>query len=111
MSYRVGHHSTSDDSTRYRSVEEIELWNAQSPILRLEKYLKLKEWYNEGRWVQFQKEIREEAIRELVKAEKADGPPVDEMFTEVYNQLPVHLQEQQAELRKHMERNPEHYNL
>jgi len=26
MSYRIGHHSTSDDSTRYRSAEEIEFW-------------------------------------------------------------------------------------
>ena len=28
MTYREGHHSTSDDSTRYRDVEEINAWKA-----------------------------------------------------------------------------------
>jgi len=109
MSYRVGHHSTSDDSTRYRSTEEIEAWNQKSPILRLEKYLKRRDWYDEPRWLQFQKDIRKESITELVKAEKADGPPVDTMFEDVYDVLPTHLQEQQAELRAHMARWPEQF--
>jgi 2-oxoisovalerate dehydrogenase E1 component alpha subunit len=26
MAYRIGHHSTSDDSTRYRSKDEINEW-------------------------------------------------------------------------------------
>jgi len=109
MSYRVGHHSTSDDSTRYRSTEEIEAWNQKSPILRLEKYLKRRDWYDEPRWLQFQKDVRKESITELVKAEKADGPPVDTMFEDVYDVLPTHLQEQQAELRAHMARWPEQF--
>jgi len=29
MSYRVGHHSTSDDSTRYRPIEEIQKWQEE----------------------------------------------------------------------------------
>lgn len=40
MSYRQGHHSTSDDSTRYREVAEIKRWKAESdPIDRLKKHL------------------------------------------------------------------------
>jgi 2-oxoisovalerate dehydrogenase E1 component alpha subunit len=27
MTYRVGHHSTSDDSYKYRAVEEVQEWN------------------------------------------------------------------------------------
>ena len=27
MTYRVGHHSTSDDSSKYRPVEEVQEWN------------------------------------------------------------------------------------
>ena len=27
MTYRVGHHSTSDDSSKYRAVEEVQEWN------------------------------------------------------------------------------------
>jgi 2-oxoisovalerate dehydrogenase E1 component alpha subunit len=111
MSYRVGHHSTSDDSTRYRSMEEIKAYEAQSPILRLQKYLKLKDWYDEGKWQQFEKDVRAEAVRELVKAEKEDFPHHSELFNDVYDTIPTHLREQQDSLKEHMERHPEHYNL
>lgn len=30
MTYRVGHHSTSDDSTRYRSISEIKHWQGNN---------------------------------------------------------------------------------
>ena len=40
MSYRQGHHSTSDDSTRYRAISEIKAWQSTScPISRLSKWL------------------------------------------------------------------------
>lgn len=40
MSYRQGHHSTSDDSTRYREVAEIKHWKETcDPIDRTKKYL------------------------------------------------------------------------
>ncbi len=29
MAYRVGHHSTSDDSSRYRAKDEIEAWRCE----------------------------------------------------------------------------------
>lgn len=40
MTYRLGHHSTSDDSTAYRSVDEINLWEKDdNPINRFKNYL------------------------------------------------------------------------
>lgn len=45
MSYRVGHHSTSDDSTRYRSAEEIKRWMEEdNPIERFQRYCEGKGW-------------------------------------------------------------------
>lgn len=111
MTYRVGHHSTSDDSTRYRSAEEIASWQAQSPILRLQKYLKHKGWYDEAHWAQFTKDTRSEAVRELVKAEKEDFPHHSELFNDVYDVIPQHLLEQQQELDAHMKRHPKYFNL
>jgi 2-oxoisovalerate dehydrogenase E1 component alpha subunit len=47
MSYREGHHSTSDDSTRYRTVEEIKSWREQSnPVRRLRAFLEAKGWWD-----------------------------------------------------------------
>lgn len=40
MTYRQGHHSTSDDSTLYRDVDEIKMWTEElNPIDRTKKYL------------------------------------------------------------------------
>ena len=40
MTYRSGHHSTSDDSTAYRSIDEMNSWEKDdNPILRFKNYL------------------------------------------------------------------------
>jgi 2-oxoisovalerate dehydrogenase E1 component alpha subunit len=47
MLYRLGHHSTSDDSTAYRSVDEINSWEKDdNPILRFKNYMTNKGWWN-----------------------------------------------------------------
>ncbi len=47
MTYRLGHHSTSDDSTAYRSVDEMNSWEKDdNPILRFKQYLINKGWWN-----------------------------------------------------------------
>eukprot|EP00968_Pinguiococcus_pyrenoidosus_P005912 scaffold387_cov244-Pinguiococcus_pyrenoidosus.AAC.2 len=43
MTYRVGHHSTSDDSTRYRSLAEIQGWkDKDQPEVRFRNWLRSK---------------------------------------------------------------------
>jgi pyruvate dehydrogenase E1 component alpha subunit len=37
--YRMGAHTTSDDPTRYRGNDEVELWRTRDPIVRLRTYL------------------------------------------------------------------------
>ena len=47
MTYRVGHHSTSDDSTAYRSVDEMKSWeNDDNPVIRFREYMIKKGWWN-----------------------------------------------------------------
>lgn len=46
--HRVGHHSTSDDSSVYRSVDEVRSRDKRdNPILRIRKYM-----YNRGCWTE-----------------------------------------------------------
>ncbi|XP_037982405.1 2-oxoisovalerate dehydrogenase subunit alpha, mitochondrial [Motacilla alba alba] len=48
MTYRIGHHSTSDDSSAYRSVDEVNYWDKQDhPISRLRLYLARRAWWDE----------------------------------------------------------------
>ncbi|TLF30039.1 pyruvate dehydrogenase (acetyl-transferring) E1 component subunit alpha [Microbacterium sp. 5K110] len=39
VTYRMGPHTTSDDPTRYRTVDEVERWAERDPIARFEAYL------------------------------------------------------------------------
>jgi 2-oxoisovalerate dehydrogenase E1 component alpha subunit len=39
FTYRMGAHTTSDDPTRYRTNDEVELWRTRDPIQRLRTYL------------------------------------------------------------------------
>ena len=49
MTYRVGHHSTSEDSTAYRPVAEVNYWKKEDqPITRLRFYLTNKQWWTEA---------------------------------------------------------------
>jgi len=47
MTYRLAAHSTSDDPSGYRSKDEEARWQLKDPILRFQRYLDLKGWYDE----------------------------------------------------------------
>lgn len=58
MTYRVGHHSTSDDSTAYRSAEEVQQWtDTDFPIVRFRKYLEKKGWWSAQSDADFLKQV------------------------------------------------------
>merc|ERR1712072_1384381 len=59
MTYRVGHHSTSDDSSRYRPEGQLEEWETRSPIKLFQSYI-----FNKGYWTQ---EEEEEFVKDVNK--------------------------------------------
>jgi pyruvate dehydrogenase E1 component alpha subunit len=108
VTYRMGPHSSSDDPSRYRNPEEVELWRRRDPIERFRKYLEAKGLYDPSWEVATRSEI-EDAITEAVRtAEKMPPPPTETVFTDVYADLPWHLREQMEEfLRGGFRRRPE----
>ena len=47
MTYRLGHHSTSDDSTAYRSIDEMNMRERDdNPVARFRQYLVSKGWWD-----------------------------------------------------------------
>jgi len=85
ISYRVGDHSTSDFSQRYRDEEEMKKWEDliskfSSPIDRLEKYLTRRGLINEERTKKLRKEALESVRSALKNATKELLPEVDQMF-------------------------------
>ena len=110
MGYRVGDHSTSDDSTRYREVSEIEHFkNAFDPIARLEKYLVKQGWWDSEQSTALQQEQRKLVLNELKRQEKVPLYPVTALFEDTTAEPMPHLKEQMEETVAHFERNRKHY--
>ena len=117
MTYRINSHSTSDDDSKYRRSESPEpgyeneraYWEARSPILRFGKFLEAKGWWTAEREEELRKVMRKRAITALNDAEKVAQPHAKHLFTDVFDDLPWHLEEQQAQLKDHLQRYGEHY--
>jgi len=110
MTYRIGHHSTSDDSSRYRTVAEVDAWRQNHhPIPRLRNYVVKKGWWNENEETSFLKETRKEVLEALKRAEQQKKPSIDELFTDVYDTIPKHLQEQKNQMLEHISKYPDDY--
>jgi len=108
ITYRMGHHSTSDDSQRYRPDGELDFWKEQdNPILRMRNYLKLQGWYTDEEEQELRDLSRQQVLEALVAAEKIAPLSPDEMFDDVYDELPLHLQEQKEEVQAFRERFPD----
>jgi 2-oxoisovalerate dehydrogenase E1 component alpha subunit len=48
VTYRMGPHTTSDDPTRYRDKDEVELWRRRDPIARVEALLRAQDEFDDG---------------------------------------------------------------
>jgi len=112
MTYRIGAHSTSDDDTKYRNPaapepgwdSERAYWEARSPIIRFGRYLTAKGWYDGQYEEELRKQARKDAIASLNAAQKVAKPHTRHLFTDVYDETPWNLREQEASLLQHMEK-------
>ncbi|XP_071689943.1 2-oxoisovalerate dehydrogenase subunit alpha 2, mitochondrial-like isoform X2 [Rutidosis leptorrhynchoides] len=101
LTYRAGHHTTSDDSTRYRPVEEIQRWrDDQNPVKRFRKWIESKGWWTDEAESQHYSSIRKQLAQAIQVAERIEKPPVADMFNDVYDVPPKNLTAQEALLRK-----------
>ena len=86
VTYRLGPHTTSDDPTRYRLDEEVEVRRLRDPLERVRRYLELNgEWDEE-----WQKHIENEegavVERAVVLAESLTAPDADELFDSMFEE-------------------------
>jgi 2-oxoisovalerate dehydrogenase E1 component alpha subunit len=98
VTYRRGGHSSSDDPSQYRDPADVTRWEAHDPIERWRRYLERRGLYDEALHGEYTREITEELMEALKRAEGVGAPAVETMFDDVYVDVPAHLQEQRAEL-------------
>ncbi|GJV76884.1 2-oxoisovalerate dehydrogenase subunit alpha 2, mitochondrial-like protein [Tanacetum coccineum] len=110
LTYRAGHHSTSDDSTKYRSVDEIESWRSdQNPVKRFRKWIETKGWWSDKAESEHRSNIRKQLAQAIQTAEREDKPPVTDLFNDVYDVRPKNLKEQETSLRKTIKKHAQEY--
>ncbi|SGY37881.1 BQ5605_C003g01908 [Microbotryum silenes-dioicae] len=106
MSYRVGHHSTSDDSSAYRSTDDVfSIKKLDSPLFRLRSYLEARNLWSSELEEATKVEQRKSILRAYAGADKEKKPAWEEMFGGVYGDredggLERHLKEQKMEVKR-----------
>lgn len=112
MSYRISHHSTSDDSFAYRARVEVEDWKRRdNPITRLRKYLEKKGLWEDEKEKDARGRIRKEVLKAFSEAEKEKKPPLRSMFEDVYEEITPETRRQMEELKGVIDRYPEEYDV
>jgi len=103
MTYRGGHHSTSDDASRYRGTDELNSWTqSNNPLARMRLFMEKKSWWSQEMETEARAEARAVVLQALERAEAKKWLPVDALFEDVYDQIPQHLQEQHEDLVEHL---------
>lgn len=112
MAYRVGHHSTSDDSFAYRQKVEVEDWKRRdNPITRLRKWLESRGLWDEAKEKDLRSQTRKEVLKAFEKAEKEKLPPIKHAFDGVYERLTEEQRTHVEELKDILKRYPKEYDV
>ncbi|MFO7263838.1 MAG: pyruvate dehydrogenase (acetyl-transferring) E1 component subunit alpha [Bacillaceae bacterium G1] len=102
LTYRFGPHTMSgDDPTRYRSKEEMTLWQEKhDPLIRFRKYLQEKGIWSEQDEQETVERAKEEIAAAMKKAETYPAMTIPELMEAMYVQMPPHLKEQAEQIGK-----------
>ncbi|KAJ1021131.1 hypothetical protein NDA16_003917 [Ustilago loliicola] len=106
MTYRVGHHSTSDDSSAYRSKQAVESWKQMdNPLHRMRNFLTDRGWWNDKLEEETKVQHRKTVIEAMGRTEKKKRPQLSSLFEDTYRgKMPGNLKEQRAELAELIEK-------
>jgi pyruvate dehydrogenase E1 component alpha subunit len=94
VTFRMGGHSSSDDPTRYREAGLVSEWERKDPLVRVRRHLEESGVLgpdDETRWTQ---EIQDEIGAAITAAEALPPPAIETMFSDVYKDMPKHIEEQ-----------------
>ncbi|MFH1073221.1 MAG: pyruvate dehydrogenase (acetyl-transferring) E1 component subunit alpha [Nanoarchaeota archaeon] len=106
ITYRMGDHTTSDDSTKYRNPEEVKFWESRDPLNRLKLHFQKNNMWTDdyGTWVQ--NEVEKETEDAVQRAFAIPPPPPDDLFQYIFEKMPPDLVEEEQELREELKERP-----
>ncbi|UJL45535.1 pyruvate dehydrogenase (acetyl-transferring) E1 component subunit alpha [Virgibacillus sp. NKC19-16] len=98
ITHRMGPHTTSDDPTKYRSLEDDKSWAEKDPILRFRKWLEKRDLWNEEQEKELIDSIDEELKQGYIDASEAPAASLEDALGHVYEKMTPRLLEQLSEL-------------
>ncbi|WP_370431038.1 pyruvate dehydrogenase (acetyl-transferring) E1 component subunit alpha ['Camptotheca acuminata' phytoplasma] len=98
VTYRMGPHTTNDNTTLYRSKAEEEEWRQKDPIVRFQKYLLNKNILTQEIISEIDKDAEEHVVQthERILTYGNEVEPI-EVFEHTYNEMTPQLKEQYSE--------------
>ena len=94
VTFRMGGHSTSDDPTKYVPAELLEHWAKRDPIEIFERALTKAGKLTDAEKERIASEVEEVVVAAVATAEETPQPNLEEIFTDVYGEIPDHLRRQ-----------------
>ena len=94
VTFRMGGHSSSDDPTRYRDADLVATWEKRDPVTRYGTWLRGKRLLADADLETWTEEINAEISAAITEAEAMPAPGIETLFTDVYAQVPPHLEAQ-----------------
>lgn len=112
MTYRVSHHSTSDDSFAYRARVEVEDWKRRdNPLIRLRKWMEAKNLWDDAKEKEARDRYRKEILKGITEAESEKKPAIRTMFEDIYEEMTDDLKDQMKQLKEVIDKYPDEYDL
>jgi pyruvate dehydrogenase E1 component alpha subunit len=100
VTYRLGAHTTTDDPTRYRTADDLDMWMAREPIGRYRAFLEKAGLWSEELDRTAKGEADATAARIRAAVEEMPSPPLEDLVDHVYADPPATLRRQFERLRR-----------
>ena len=107
FTYRMSHHTTADDSTRYRNEAEVKEWEKKDPISRLRLFMEKNKIWSSKDEENLLKEVNEKIEKAVKDFEATTIDKPSAFFDYVYQELTQELKEQKEYLEKTLSEKPQ----
>jgi pyruvate dehydrogenase E1 component alpha subunit len=99
VTYRLGIHTTADDSSRYEPPEYKEQWRDKDPVLRLQRYLERRGKWNAAVSEAVEAEIKAQLDAAWEEAQRVPASQVEESLTYMFAEMTPRLRQQYDQLK------------
>jgi len=103
FTYRMDAHTTSDDPSRYRLSDELELWKLKDPIERVKVHLVKQQWADSSFFEEIEQESEALAVELREFCVNMPDPPPERIFANVYAEGNPVLEAQRDEFLAYVE--------